>query len=101
MDFLEGRIFRETALPAQTLKERSAIYDELNAFLATLHRVDYEAVSLSNFGPPNGYFERQISRWVKQYRAAETETIPAMEQLFAELPTGIPADVSVSITHCD
>jgi len=25
MDFLEGRIFRETALPAQTLKERSAI----------------------------------------------------------------------------
>jgi len=81
--------------------ERAAIYDELNATLAKLHQVDYAARGLSDFGRASGYFERQMARWIKQYRGAETENIPAMEQLIVELTALIPADQSVSIAHGD
>ncbi|MEI9993366.1 MAG: phosphotransferase [Rhizomicrobium sp.] len=101
MDFLEGRIFRDATLPGLTPSERSAIYDELNATLAKLHQVDYQAVGLGDFGRPGGYFERQVARWIKQYRGAESEHIPAMEALIEELPKRIPADLSVAIAHGD
>ena len=99
MDYLEGRIFRDATLPGLSPAERAEIYDQLNATLAALHRVDYAAVGLTGYGRPDGYFERQISRWTRQYRGAETEHIPAMEQLMAELPTRIPTDPAVSIAH--
>ena len=101
MDFLEGRIFRDARLPGLTPKERAAVYDELNATLAKLHLVDYQAVGLGDFGRPGGYFERQVARWTKQYRGAESEHIPAMEKLIEVLPGMIPADQSVSIAHGD
>lgn len=101
MDFLDGRIFRDATLPGVSKSNRSAIYDELNATLAKLHKVDYEAVGLADFGRPGGYFERQVARWIKQYRGAESEPIPAMEALIAELPALIPPDASVSIAHGD
>jgi aminoglycoside phosphotransferase (APT) family kinase protein len=101
MDFLDGRIFRDATLPGLSRAERSAIYDELNSTLAKLHQVDYVARGLSDFGRAGGYFERQVARWIKQYRGAESEHIPAMEQLILELPTMIPPDQSVSIAHGD
>lgn len=101
MDFLEGRIFRDATLPGLSPDERRAIYDELNATLAKLHQVDHVERSLSDFGRPGGYFERQVARWIKQYRGAESEYIPAMEQLISELPQMIPTDQSVSIAHGD
>jgi aminoglycoside phosphotransferase (APT) family kinase protein len=101
MNFLEGRVFRDARLPGLSPKERAAVYDELNATLAKLHQVDYQAVGLGDFGRPSGYFERQVARWTKQYRGAESEHIPAMEKLIEVLPGMIPADPSVSIAHGD
>ena len=101
MDFLEGRIFRDARLPGLDPTERAAVYDQLNATLAKLHRVDYQAVGLGDFGRPGGYFERQVARWIKQYRGAESEHIPAMEKLIEVLLGMIPADPSVSIAHGD
>jgi len=101
MDFLEGRVFRDARLPGLSPKERAAVYDELNATLAKLHQVDYLAVGLGDFGRPSGYFERQVARWTKQYRGAQSEHIPAMEKLIEVLPGMIPADPSVSIAHGD
>jgi aminoglycoside phosphotransferase (APT) family kinase protein len=101
MDFLEGRIFRDARLPGLAAAERAAIYDNLNATLARLHQVDFTAIGLADFGRPGNYFQRQIERWTKQYRGAETETIPAMERLIAELPARIPASDEVSIAHGD
>ncbi|HQN11676.1 MAG TPA: phosphotransferase family protein [Quisquiliibacterium sp.] len=101
MDFLEGRIFRNARLPGMQPAERAAIYDDLNATLARLHQVDYAAIGLADYGRPGNYFQRQIDRWIKQYRGAETETIPAMERLIAELPARIPVSDEVSIAHGD
>jgi aminoglycoside phosphotransferase (APT) family kinase protein len=105
MDFLAGRIFRDARLPGLPPAERAAIYDDLNATLARLHRVDVTAIGLADFGRPGNYFQRQIDRWTQQYRGAETEAIPAMERLIAELPARIPRDGErgdeVSIAHGD
>ena len=52
MDFLPGRIFRDARLPGLEPAERAAIYDELNATLAKLHAVDYEAAAWATTAGP-------------------------------------------------
>lgn len=101
MDYLEGRIFRDATLPGLTPKDRAEIYDDLNATLAELHQVDFEAVGLGDYGRPGNYFERQIARWTRQYEGAKTDEIPAMDALIDKLPARIPQDQSVSIAHGD
>jgi aminoglycoside phosphotransferase (APT) family kinase protein len=101
MDYLEGRVFRDATLPGMSPAERTAIYDQLNTVLVALHGVDHVAVGLEDFGRPTGYFERQVARWTKQYRGAETQRIPAMEALIEELPARIPDDPGVGIAHGD
>ena len=101
MDFLEGRILRNAALPGMTSTERAAIYDEFNRVLARLHRVDWQAVGLGDFGRPGNFFERQIARWSRQYRDTPLPSVPAMDQLIEELQHSIPADNSVAIAHGD
>ena len=101
MDYVEGRIFWDMPLPALAPDERAAIYDSLNSGLARLHQVDYRAVGLEDFGRPSGYVERQIARWTKQYRASETETIAAMEELIVWLPANLPDDDVTTLVHGD
>jgi aminoglycoside phosphotransferase (APT) family kinase protein len=101
MDFLEGRIFRDPQLPGVAPAERAAIYDSMNDILARLHKVDFAAVDLGDYGRPGNYFERQISRFIAQYRGAQTDQIPEMEQLIEWMPHNIPKDDSVSIAHGD
>lgn len=81
MEYIDGRVMWDPALPDETPSGRAAIYTEMNRVLAALHSVDIEAAGLSDYGRPGNYFERQVSRWSTQYRASETEAIPEMEQL--------------------
>jgi aminoglycoside phosphotransferase (APT) family kinase protein len=60
--------------------------------LAAIHDVDLEASGLADFGPPGNYYERQLARWVKQYRATETGTIADMDRLIDWLSANMPAD---------
>lgn len=103
MDFLDGRIFWDPALPeARDNDERAAIYDAMNGTLAALHDVDVDAVGLGDFGRPGNYFEWQLARWTSQYRASETGTIADMDRLIAWLETHLPADDGlVSLVHGD
>jgi len=101
MEHLDGRVFRDPTLPDMDPEERAAIYDEMNAVLARLHSVDLEAAGLMDFGKPGNYFDRQIGRWIKQYRAAQTDNVPEMEELIAWLPENIPPSDDISIAHGD
>ena len=103
MEYMDGRVFWDATLPeVDTEEERSAIYDEMNRVLAELHKVNVEEVGLADFGPPGNYFERQVNRWTKQYRASETEHSPAMEKLIEWLPANMPADDGlVTLVHGD
>jgi aminoglycoside phosphotransferase (APT) family kinase protein len=103
MEFVDGRIFWDPALPeARDNAERAAIYDSMNATLAALHAVDVAAVGLSDFGKPGSYFERQLSRWTSQYRASETGAVADMDNLIAWLERSLPADDgTVALVHGD
>ncbi len=101
MEFVDGRIFWDLDLPGLERAERTAIYDNVNETIATLHNYDYAALGLSDFGKPGNYFARQISRWSGQYRASETATVDAMNALIEWLPENIPEDDSASIVHGD
>ena len=101
MDFVEGRIFWDPYLPELEPSERAAVYDASNATLAQLHSIDYEAAGLGDYGKPGNYFDRQIGRWTKQYKAAETETIPAMDRLIEWLPANAPDQQRTSVVHGD
>ena len=102
MEYLEGRVLWDPVLEDLNNDQRAAHYDEMNRVLAALHNVDIAAVGLTDFGKPGNYFERQVGRWTKQYRASETEHLSAMEQLMAWLPDNIPADdARISLVHGD
>ena len=101
MDFVDGRVYWDQSLPGMSKSARAAIYDEMNRVIAALHRVDYEAIGLADYGRPGNYFARQIGRWTRQYRASETEKIEAMDDLIAGLPENIPAGEETSVVHGD
>jgi aminoglycoside phosphotransferase (APT) family kinase protein len=101
MELVEGRVLWDPLLPGMNAAERSAIFDEMNRVIAALHRVDYAAIGLGDFGKPGNYFARQIDRWTRQYRASATEPCEAMERLIDWLPLNIPAGDQTAIVHGD
>lgn len=101
MQHVEGRIFWEQSLPQLAAGERSAIYDEMNRVLARLHTVDVAQAGLADYGRAGNYFERQIGRWSRQYRASATEPIDAMDSLIAWLPQHIPRGDETAVVHGD
>ncbi len=101
MDYVEGRIFWDSSLPEVSKEERAPLYNMLVDTLADLHMIDYNAVGLSDFGKPGNYFGRQIDRWSKQYKAAETTAIDEMDALIGWLPGAIPSEDATSIVHGD
>lgn len=106
MEFVEGRVLWDQALPGMTREERSAIYDEMNRVIAALHNVRPDAIGLADYGKPGNYFARQIDRWSRQYQASETESIDAMNRLIEWLPQHLPDESDgsgsrVSIVHGD
>jgi aminoglycoside phosphotransferase (APT) family kinase protein len=101
MDFVEGRIFWDPLLPAMAPEERRAIYAEMNRVIAALHRVDFAAIGLADYGRPGNYLARQVDRWSRQYQASATESIAAMDRLIEWLPRHIPAGERISLVHGD
>jgi aminoglycoside phosphotransferase (APT) family kinase protein len=103
MEYKEGRILWDPLLPeAADNAERAAIYDAMNQTMAALHNIDIDAVGLTDFGRPGNYFERQLGRWSKQYRASETRHIPAMESLMPWLAERMPKDDgTLTLVHGD
>ncbi|MCK9514459.1 MAG: phosphotransferase [Ottowia sp.] len=104
MEYVQGRVLWDQSLPGMTRSERAAIYDEMNRVIAALHKVDYRAVGLADYGRPGQYLERQISRWSKQYKASITQPIAEMDNLMDWLPEHIPQAAHgglTSIVHGD
>ena len=101
MEHVEGRAFRDPALPGLGNAERSAIYDDVNRVVAALHRVDYRAVGLEGYGRSSEFVPRQIDRWTRQYRAAQTEPIEAMDRLIEWLPAHVPPLDETGVFHGD
>ncbi|HWW21878.1 MAG TPA: phosphotransferase, partial [Steroidobacteraceae bacterium] len=59
MEYVQGRIFWDAALPEVPPAGRRAVYLEMIRVLAELHSVDYQAVGLGDYGKPDHYIERR------------------------------------------
>ena len=92
MEEVRGRNFDDPRLPGLAAEERGAIMGEMARVLAAIHSVDVEAAGLGDYGRAGNYYRRQIDRWTEQYRASETEAIPAMDELIAWLDANAPED---------
>jgi aminoglycoside phosphotransferase (APT) family kinase protein len=101
MELVEGRLFWNAALPDATAAERRTLTCSMVETLARLHSLDPVALGLGDFGKPGNYFARQVERWTRQYRAAQTEPIPAVERLIEWLPHSVPAQERSAILHGD
>lgn len=101
MEHVEGRSFWDGRLPQLDRHDRRQVYQNLVSTLAQLHAVDPATAGLTNFGRPGSYFERQISRWSRQYKSAETEYIGEMDRLIEWLENSAPKQSGVCLIHGD
>uniref|UniRef100_A0A8C2XSK0 Acyl-CoA dehydrogenase family member 11 n=1 Tax=Cyclopterus lumpus TaxID=8103 RepID=A0A8C2XSK0_CYCLU len=102
MEHVRGRIFRDLRLPGVSAAERAALYVAAVETLAKLHSLDLASLNLEGYGKGSGYCKRQVSTWTKQYTAAATRDIPAMNELSDWLMNNLPAtDDEVTLVHGD
>ena len=101
MDKVEGRVLWDLKLPGLEPAQRRAVYEAQVDALADLHAFDPAEIGLADYGRPGNYFERQVARWTKQYRASEIEPVPAMDRLIAFLPDSLPPEAPARVVHGD
>ena len=101
MEMVAGRTLWDGSMPGMTPAERTAHYEAMVDTLAALHTADYVAAGLGDYGRPGNYFERQVARWTKQYKAAQTDHVEPVERLIEWLPRTIPEQTGTSIVHGD
>jgi aminoglycoside phosphotransferase (APT) family kinase protein len=103
MDRVSGLILRASMAPDLSLsvdlmrKLSEALIDNLVA----IHALDINSTGLSQLGKPEGYVQRQVEGWIKRYRAAETDSIPAMDQVGEWLPAHYPIEQAPAFLHND
>ena len=103
MERVEGHVCRVDLPPgyADAPAQRRAVGEGLVDVLAALHDVDPAEVGLSAFGRPEGYLERQVRRWVKQWDATRIEGHEALDALAADLAADVPATQRSTVVHGD
>lgn len=103
MDMVQGRIFWDCTIPGVPNMERAALFDAMNDTISALHNLDFAALGLAEYGRTGNYFERQITRWSRQYlEDSEAGRDPYMDKLVEWLPANIPSDDdATSIVHGD
>ncbi len=103
MERVEGHIVTD-ALPAgyaESPAERERLSNGLVDVLARLHTVDYLAAGLGEFGRPEGYLSRQVTRWGKQWDATRIEGLDQVDRLAADLAASMPATQRHAVVHGD
>ncbi|KAK0341182.1 hypothetical protein LTR94_027474, partial [Friedmanniomyces endolithicus] len=101
MEMVDGRTFWDGTLPDVAKGDRRPLYAAMIDTMAALHAIDHETVGLADFGAPGNYVQRQVERWTKQYRAAQTDDIPEMDRLIDWLPRTLPEQSRTAIIHGD
>lgn len=107
MERLHGDVIRG-AEPERfaTPDSREGIGRTLVDTLVEIHTIDLNATGLADLGHPEGYLERQIDRWTKQFEWAfetttETRPVPGFERIRDFLYESIPTDNRHTLVHGD
>jgi aminoglycoside phosphotransferase (APT) family kinase protein len=104
MRHVPGHVLRHRADAALLTPAQAALLSEQFAdMLAAIHGLDPASVGLAGFGRPEGYLQRQLARWRKQWDLSVTRDMPGFEQLAERLAAGLPeqSDRPGSLVHGD
>jgi aminoglycoside phosphotransferase (APT) family kinase protein len=101
MERLYGRVFADCALPGLAANERRQIYFAMCEVMARVHRIDWKAVGLAGYGRTGNYFERQISRWTKQWQLSRSNENAELPYIISWLSANIPSEEETTICHGD
>lgn len=103
MEFCDGSIYWSASLlEIGSNNKRTMMYDAMNKALVALHSVNVDEVGLRDYGKVGNYFERQLGRWLVQYKASELQKISAMDKLGKWLECHQPKDDGrVCLVHGD
>lgn len=105
MEYVQGRIFTDPAMPDLSASERAACFRDAVRILANLHKVNYRNIGLETFGKVGRYVQRQVERLVavsrKQSELSRTPCpeIEAIAIQLKELATVCPD--SSALLHGD
>jgi aminoglycoside phosphotransferase (APT) family kinase protein len=99
---VDGVVYRNREqVVALTPADASRLGGALVDTLAALHDLDHRTVGLDRFGRPEGYLERQVTRWLRQWDAAHVHDYPQVAALGRRLLRGLPTGGAVGIVHGD
>ena len=102
MEFVDGMVLRSREDGEQLDPAQARRLSELLAeMLAAIHAVDLDAVGLADFGRPDGYMARQLSRWQRQWELSATRPMPGYDRLVERLAAGLPESSDGTLVHGD
>jgi aminoglycoside phosphotransferase (APT) family kinase protein len=103
MEFVDGVVLDDADGAERHLDERARAQAgrSLIDVLADLHSVDPDAVGLAELGRKEGYVERQLARWQKQFESSKSRDIPAMDEVHRRLASRVPPQQRTAIVHGD
>lgn len=101
MERLDGRVFSDCSMPGAAREDRRAMIFAMADTLARLHRVDWRALGLGDFGREGSFFARQVRRWTGQWELSKIRELPEVERVAAWLSSHVPTDETTTIAHGD
>ena len=103
MEKMEGIIlnFKEAKTRNIVANDYKTIANSWLNTLVELHNVDYHNIGLGDLGKPEGYVERQIKNWGKQYLKAKTDEVPEAEMVIQWMKENQPKKYDHCLIHND
>jgi aminoglycoside phosphotransferase (APT) family kinase protein len=102
MGFVDGVVLdRPEKAELLDRSTRTRASEDLVDTLAALHAVDIDAVGLGDLAKREGYIERQLRRWTRQWADSKTRELPAIDEVADRLAARIPPQRDAVIAHGD
>jgi aminoglycoside phosphotransferase (APT) family kinase protein len=100
MSFVDGVVLEKPELvPNQATAKK--VSELLVDTLIALHSIDPPNVGLAEFGRPDGFLQRQIARWHKQFQASVPDGLPVESTVVQHLQDKLPPHSRAGIVHGD
>ena len=103
MEYVDGVVLRraDASTAARRRPPPGAAARRWSTCWSRLHAVDPAAVGLADFGRPEGFLERQVSRWHQQWQRSQTRELPLSTQVHRRLAARVPDSPAAGIVHGD
>jgi aminoglycoside phosphotransferase (APT) family kinase protein len=100
MSYVEGIVIERPGLVPDA-GTATLVSELLVDTLVALHSIDPSQVGLAEFGRPDGFLQRQVARWHKQFQASVPDGMPVEDTVVQQLRHKLPKQSRAGIVHGD